>query len=507
MIEQAGLADGDEEPFEAVRRRIVCGRFGNATFVANDSDVNHAEGRYKKIGRETLISLCEDPIMHSLLFSRYVRPFHREYNTDTCLWHLQNLEQISLKLSNDALWMAKLMCGIDPDRDNQLKDDANSDDLVRAVHRATPENAWSVKPYVLSGLSCIPGLKKHTRSAKNKPTKLENFDAALAKTRYKLFEWNEESRGYDRLRINLDKLEAAMAANGGDEVFGTWATWGDTFALREEQTDVRMRLANVSLDTVFLDSWDGGGASAPAGPAGGFPVDQELRNIMNYTQLTEYMADGTDKTQDYLVRLVADLSRRGTDVTDEPELKQMLDQYYLKAHYCRLLARGLAIQKASSDTRSAAYRGHAVDVDMDDCYGRLLYNELVENNIYSDERHLMIKLSTFHHMSDVQHSSAAPPLRNLCEIAATCCTGTHKSLVISKDEKNPEHIIFHVSKHKNYWCSKKRVAAIIRTSQFKRKAKQIQDRIRHANKSPRKYFPHRRCFYLIFHATFFRDDD
>ena len=47
VSEQKGLADGDDEPFEAVRRRIVCGRMGKAAYVAEDCDVNHAEGRYK----------------------------------------------------------------------------------------------------------------------------------------------------------------------------------------------------------------------------------------------------------------------------------------------------------------------------------------------------------------------------------------------------------------------------------------------------------------------------
>ena len=130
VIEQQGLADdGDEHPYEAVGRRIVVGRMGKASYVADDDQVNHAEGRYKKIARETLKSFCEHPVTHSLLFKLYVKPFRGENTPEECLWHLQNLEKISQRLADDRTWMAKQMCGVDVNEldERKKKKDKQSD--------------------------------------------------------------------------------------------------------------------------------------------------------------------------------------------------------------------------------------------------------------------------------------------------------------------------------------------------------------------------------------------
>ena len=58
---------------------------------------------------------------------------------------------------------------------------------------------------------------------------------------------------------------------------------------------------------------------------------------------------------------------------------------------------GVSMQKQSGVTRSESYRGHAIDVDQDDCYGRLFFNALERESIYNDDEYLMVKLSTVFH--------------------------------------------------------------------------------------------------------------
>lgn len=76
----------------------------------------------------------------------------------------------------------------------------------------------------------------------------------------------------------------------------------------------------------------------------------------------------------------------------------MREEYYVKAGYGRTMAkRGDAMQKNSGDVRSAAYRRHAVDVDMCDCYGRLLRNELRTAQLWNEEKYGTTARSTIHH--------------------------------------------------------------------------------------------------------------
>ena len=186
-----------------------------------------------------------------------------------------------------------------------------------------------------------------------------------------------------------------MAANGGETAFGTWEDWGDVLALRAEQGDLRSMMTASYLNSCFVEHDDDEPPEPPGNAAASAP--RALCNVVNLEQMADRLTDGDDKRLPYLAQLVTHIGRVGTACVDNPLLKQYNEGYYLKQGYGRLLARALAMQKSSSGTRSAAYRGHAIDVDQDDCHGRLLYNELVTNGLYNDDEYLMVKLSTLHH--------------------------------------------------------------------------------------------------------------
>ena len=127
--------------------------------------------------------------------------------------------------------------------------DRESDELARLAHRYTPQHYTQMRAYLISNIKQIPGLKKREKSSKSKPSKVENFEQALSRTSLGLFTYDESNDVFLRLVLNLPNMEDVFQKLGGEEVFGSWSHWGDVFALRAEQSDVRARLNATSTST------------------------------------------------------------------------------------------------------------------------------------------------------------------------------------------------------------------------------------------------------------------
>eukprot|EP00959_Pyramimonas_sp_CCMP1952_P324460 6791261-Pyramimonas_sp.AAC.1 len=50
---------------------------------------------------------------------------------------------------------------------------------VLAAHRHLPRKTAFMKPYHISDVAGMPGLKKQASSSKGKPTKMDNFEIAM----------------------------------------------------------------------------------------------------------------------------------------------------------------------------------------------------------------------------------------------------------------------------------------------------------------------------------------
>ena len=106
---------------------------------------------------------------------------------------------------------------------------------LRRVHKAT-RNVEQIKPPQICELGFIPGLKKLERSTKGKKTRLEVFQEALSQTSLRVFQEIDHRNGFRKLLFDLECMQKSILTCGGDAVFGTWGTWGDTFALIAEQS-------------------------------------------------------------------------------------------------------------------------------------------------------------------------------------------------------------------------------------------------------------------------------
>ena len=132
----------ENSPANQVLRRIVCGRMGKAKFVSENPD--HSAGRFMQIDRQTIVSMLEDPITHSLYFHDYVLPFALEYHeTEDLVKFFQNPKMVANQLHDDTLWAAKVLCGLSAalPGEEDAEDDAvaAADLLVEQAHEATPE--------------------------------------------------------------------------------------------------------------------------------------------------------------------------------------------------------------------------------------------------------------------------------------------------------------------------------------------------------------------------------
>lgn len=263
------------------------------------------------------------------------------------------------------------------------------------MHKATASNNTSVKPYVLSSLGCIPGLKKTGPSAKGKRTKLQNFEEAMSKTSLPLFLWDEANREYKRMLVDYEKLSAAHEKYGGAQVFGDWSSWGEVLTLRAQQTENRAKVRLDSLDRFFEDLWKQPTDNRRKSAAHKWVEDFVLKAVVNERQLLRH-AESAGEEDGSLVKLMQDIAQASEAQPDQEGFAIFPERYLTKAVYGRSFAENFqaSLQGQGSAVMNAAFCGHSMDVDMKDCYGRILLRLLRRHGIFNEEKHGFIRLST-----------------------------------------------------------------------------------------------------------------
>ena len=327
------------------------------------------------------------------MFTDYIMPLGRDYTTQEILHFFDDLKTLGGSVAEDTKKLAKKMCG---HADNiSGEGDEEADSIIRTVHRETPGMYKFIKPYLVSKTSIV-GLMQVQRSTKGKHTKLQNFETALSKTNMCVFQSDQSSNAFARLRVDLDKLERIHKEHGAESVFGSWTYWGDVIALREEQKEWRTLTGQEYLDQVFLDH------SNIEEPESEPPTSMSinLENVVNIREMEQIVSDRSSRRPAELNALVRHIYSQWRPVESHcvKGLVAYSERYCTRHGYGRLIAQGpCTMQRNCSITRSRAYRKHAVDVDICDCHGRLLLNELKREGLYNDEEYLLIKLSTMHH--------------------------------------------------------------------------------------------------------------
>ena len=105
--------------------------------------------------------------------------------------------------------------------------------MAEIVHAKTP-NISPIRYSDLSAFVEIPGIGHVQESKNGRPTKAQNLAEALNRTCFmQLLRCDADGRGFSRLRVDGARMKLCIDNNGGSEVFGGWADWGDVLSMRD----------------------------------------------------------------------------------------------------------------------------------------------------------------------------------------------------------------------------------------------------------------------------------
>ena len=107
--------------------------------------------------------------------------------------------------------------------------------LVELVHAMTP-NISILRNSALSSISEIPGIGYVAESRKGYKTKSQSLEGALSLVgNPQLLRTEKDKLSFQKLRFDYGRVKDCVVRNGGPEVFGDWANWGDVCPLRSSR--------------------------------------------------------------------------------------------------------------------------------------------------------------------------------------------------------------------------------------------------------------------------------
>ena len=376
VIEEKKRSTGGDPWCEQLRRRVLCLKYGQAKFVAKDE--NEAEGKFLRIPPGELERFCNDPVTHSLLFKEYLFPFMKDHTIEEAAAALDDPASIAHELEADIAWLAQRLSGAPLSReDKENLDTSGPDKIVIDAHGGTPNKAV-VRNYLISTVNNLPGLQTTSVSTRGKKSRIQVLDEALEISKCKLLLKDYAAGGYQKLVYNFSKAEDITRELGGEDVFGTWPMWGNTFQLRDQQKDYE------ELDEAALrltNGWQLTGQIVRS--SRNRTAVLRLLERVNLPMLEAYSRRKTDKSQLYLERTIERYRKEGRAVVNsaKPGLWETPITYLHLEGYGRAMGVGYCAQGLTNAARSYAFRSHAIDVDQEDSDHSLKYVEMLKLGI------------------------------------------------------------------------------------------------------------------------------
>ena len=122
-----------------------------------------------------------------------------------------------------------------------------------------------------------------------------------------------------------------------------------------------------------------------------------LAERVNIKLLIAYVQRRVDAKQAYLDKTIERYLKEGHAVGDPAKgMWETSVAYWCKDGYGRLLAVGFSMQKCIKQSRSFAFRMHAVDVDQEDSYNRHTLNALEDEEVFDDDTFAVLPLRVQH---------------------------------------------------------------------------------------------------------------
>ena len=230
-----------ETALEHVRERIIAFQMGKATLVSTREEVNNQEGRYLKLPLTAQQTFASHGLIAMCYLQRFCIPVFRAYSIAECQQSVLNPSAIDPQITEFTEWMSHQLCGhatpIPGEEENDTEMSHGNEQTLFDVHRSTP-NKPLVKAYHIRNSKHLDA--PIVSSKRGEPTKKDVFDEMLARSNVELFRINDEN-AYLKLMVDYERICTAMAEAAAEaeanveDIFSSWATWGDTFAYRDAQ--------------------------------------------------------------------------------------------------------------------------------------------------------------------------------------------------------------------------------------------------------------------------------
>ena len=347
-------------------RRIVCFLMNRVTFTTDPLAVDHSAGIYLIKTEDEIDQILAHPLTPTLIMNDWVLPFFRANKIEDCLRGITDLTKFGGTMLRDTEWAARRISGIYEDIPSSVPASSQTiaptgDTLLRDCHRGTPPYKV-VRTYLIEKLDCFPPDLVVKKSKKGKRSRMEHFHDVLEGSDMKLFRARPDGH-WDRLALDVDKMQSVIDELGGAAVFGSWAEWSDIWEVRDEQS-----------------TWDCGGYIDPRQPLPemhGEPealwstVVQERIDIDVVSDQNDRFAYGSKKQ-----RVAAWIDRHKREGSRAAGESTCPVRYCMRKPFPRIMADGMAIQGTASEAREDGIRRKCVQADAPLCHFRLLLRRL-----------------------------------------------------------------------------------------------------------------------------------
>ena len=392
-----------EDSLASLAKRTVCVIFSKKrTFAKEPSEVDERGGVYLMRSASDIRRTALTPSTRRA-FIRYWVNFTREYPLGRCEEMLADLSQIDKEFGSTLKYDTEEFCKASLGRteaapcesyasttpefphanDFPLGRNApphhvedHMETLVRA-HRASGRGS-NMRAYKLRDMpnEVLPGLKA-AQSSKQKPTKIENFVTALgdvtAPNGIPLFGKTFIPNEFHRLDIDASKYIRLIK---GKECFAPRTRQADIFEIRYDYSEPE--------ESGRMES----------GAAGEKNEASPIREIFNMRSLREYIPHCRKEPEFNEEKIIGDILNAATPSAGSDSMGSLVVPYCNSSSYGRMYARGPSCQKLSRLGKSAAFRSHAVDIDMENCHPTLLAR-LLREAYTSDENDVATYISAF----------------------------------------------------------------------------------------------------------------
>jgi len=248
----------------------------------------------------------------------------------------------------------------------RAKQEQEAKDIVVKLHAWLPQNQKSKVYEIIKKANCpVPGSRTGKRTGSNR---VENLEAAV-----KDYPYLVRVEGYDVLRLDVDvaRLESLLKFFGKEDLGGGLEGWGVYWDLRAYFADFNDQDWEAELQNTLCSHEESGDV---------------LSETINVALLQDEIHDKVGQQFDVARQLIRRHAQEGTRSSDFSTVEVL---YYRKHGLAgRRYARGPSVQHLSKSLRLLALRSESdigsslgavfevFDVDIDNCFAQLLWNEL-----------------------------------------------------------------------------------------------------------------------------------